>query len=165
MFPSHCSVGLPQSTRAQPKAPACCQRWNLQEEGPGEAPGERLSRESRALSQAPASPSTDPALQSQPVPGTAGDPSMPASSASSASSAENVGAGKCFKTAPFPSMGLLVVLLVWGQEQEGSLHGGKAKKPIYSWAIAILISIALQTYCIYIRNLLLLRKCFFSEED
>lgn len=77
------------------------------------------------------------------------------------SSSESIGSGKCFKTAHFCSMGLLAVLLVWGQEQEGLLHGGKNT---FSWAITILIYItyihSTSTYGTYYYwgNVFLMRK-------
>lgn len=160
MFPSHCSIDVQQSTEQglSWRHTLCCERRILQEEGPGEVPGEQLSWESQALPVRHMLCRVSLFLE-QPV-----IPSLLASSASSAPAQKTLDLGNGLK---------LHLSLQWSSCCSACLgiRAGrviiwwKSKKPHFSWAIALLICITLHTYYIYIWNLLLLRKCFFNEED
>lgn len=141
----------------------CCQRRVLQEEGPAEAPGSSSPGKAEHSLPGTRQPGPDPALQ----PGcswNSSDPSLPASSASSAPARNTSDLENGLKLHIAVQRVLLLFCLFEGRSRKGHYMVEKQKNT-FSWAIAILICITLHTQYIYIWNLLLLRKCFFNEED
>lgn len=162
----HCKVLAFSKARAQLEAPewasavregSCRRRALLKHQGAA-LPG-KLS----TPCQAHTSPGPDPALQ----PGcswNSSDPSLPASSASSAPARNTSDLENGLKLHISFQRVLLLFCLFGGRSRKGHYMVEKQKNT-FSWAIAILICITLHTQYIYIWNLLLLRKCFFNEED